>query len=256
MNIFSKSAVLLTAGILASAGVVKAQLQTYETVTAWEGSGFTFSGNLANANSTRGQVFFDVSAVKSMTYNFFTTGVASATSLQAVFGEWNGTSLVSNTTVSFGTIVIPASTSGQWVPLNTDYGVENGTFTFAQTFDLATLVAQSTSSANVSGTFGYLTDSSKSYALMLTNTTGVNTNVALGLTNDDVFAYGYARGFSDNDWAFSQIVVAPGNQTLVPIPESSSAAAVGSVMLVAFLANARMRQRRTAPQAVVAEVAA
>jgi hypothetical protein len=245
MKIFSGSVALLSAGMLALAGVAKAQLETYETVTGWEGSGFTFSAS--GSNATRGQVFANVSAVKSMTYNFFTSGVAAATNLTAVFGEWNGTSLVVGTTVSFGTITIPSSNSGLWLPLGTTYGTENGTSTFAQTFNLGAISSPLTNS-----TFGYLTDSSKSYALMLTNTTGVNTNLALGLTNDDVFAYGYARGFTENDWAFSQIVVAPGNQILVPIPESSTVAAIGSAVLVMSLASCRMRQRRPVSQAPAA----
>jgi hypothetical protein len=238
---------MIAALFVAFVGSAQAQLQTYETVSTWEGSGFTFSAS--GTNATRGQVFSDVSAVKSMTYNFFTSGVASATSLTATFGEWNtgSNAFVSGTTVSFGTISIPASTSGSWVPLATAYGVENEVSTFAYNFDLATL-----SGALINETFGYLTDSSKSYALMLTNVTGSNTNLSLGLSNDDVFAFGFAKGFSDNDWAFAQIIVAPGNQTLVPIPESGTIAAFATGLLVLGMVGYRVRQRRTAVAAPVA----
>lgn len=246
--------------MLALAGVAKAQLLTYETVQPWEGSAISFSGS--GSGATRGQLFTSVSAVKSLTFLFFTNSTAATTSLQAAFGEWNTATntFVAGSSVSFGTIVIPPSSS--WAELNTlldgidpdlnnAYADGNPTNAYAHTFDLSAIT-----STLVHATYGYLTNSSKTYALMLTNVSGTNTGLALGLTNEDEFAFGYARGFTAQDWAFAQITVAPGNQQLVPIPESSTAAMAGSVMLVAFLVNSRMRQRRATAQAVVTEVAA
>lgn len=235
MNSFAKSGLFIAASALALASVGRAQLQTFETQSAYQGSTFTFTGG------TLGQTFFNVSAVKSMTYNFFSGsgGATLATDLTATFGEWNGSGFVSGTTVSFGTITVPASSSG-WTTLTNSFGTFN---TYAYEFDLTTI-----NSAFINDTFGYLTDSSKTYALMLTDTTGGSNNLALGLTNTNAFAFG-ATNFGFNDWTFAQIVVAPGNQQLVPVPESSTVAAVGSAALVAGLVGFRLRQRRTALQA-------
>lgn len=229
MNTSAKTISLLAATLLAFLVPAKAQLQTYETVSAWEGSNFTFS-----AGATRGQTFSNLFAVKSMTYNFFTTGTAAATNLTAIFGQWNGSSFIGGTTVSFGTITIPASTDTvAWQTLNTTYGTTNNIKTATYTFDLATI-----SSVLIDSTFGYFTNPSNTYALMLTNS-GAASNLGLGLTNSDVFAFG-ATNFGFNDWAFAQLVVAPTN----PVPESSTVASVAAGLLVAGLVGYRVRQRR------------
>jgi len=238
MSTLVKSLFVFTAALFAFAVSAQAQLVTYETQSAYDGSSITFTAS--GSNASRGQIFTDVSAVAKMTYNFFTgtSGNATATTLTATFGEWNTATntFVSGTTVSFGTITIPASNSGSWTTLTN----ANGTFiTYEYAFDLTTLT-----SALVNSQYGYLTDSTKSYALMLSNTTGVATGLALGLTNDDVFAYGSARGFSDYDWSFSQIVVAPGSQSLTPIPESGTVASIAVGVMVAGLVGFRMNQRR------------
>jgi hypothetical protein len=225
-KVFSTIAALFVAFV----GSAQAQLQTYQTQTAYQGSAFTFYGN------TLGQTFTNVSAVKSMTYNFFagSGGATTAVSLTATFGEWNGSSFVSGTTVSFGTINIPASTSG-WTTFTNSYGTFN---TYAYEFDLAAL-----SSSLTNATYGYLTDSSSTYALMLTDNTGGGNGLALGLTNTNAFAYG-ATNLNFNDWVFAQIVVAPGSQTLTPVPESGTIAAYATGLLVLGMVGYRVRQRR------------
>jgi hypothetical protein len=244
MNTSAKTISLLAATLLAFVTSAKAQLQTYETVSAWTGSNFTFS-----AGATQGQTFSNLYAVKSMTYNFFTTGVAAATNLTAVFGQWNGSSFISGTTVSFGTITIPASNGGSWSTLNTTYGLANNVQTFAYTLDLATFSGSPISGGSINSINGYLTNPANTYALMLTNTGG-NSNLGLGLTNSNVFAYG-ATQFGFNDWAFSQLVVSP----TPTIPESSTVASVAAGLLVAGLVGYRVRQRRN-QSAEVAPLAA
>ncbi len=241
MNTSAKTISLIAATLLAFITPAKAQLQTFETVSVWAGSNFTFG-----TGSTMGQTFSNVYAVKSMTYNFFATGTAAATTLTATFGQWNGAGFIGGTTVSFGTINIPASNSGFWSPLNTTYGLANNINTFAYTLDLATL-----SSGLIDTTYGYLTNPGSTYALMLTNTTGSATNLGLGLTNTDAFPFG-ATNFGFNDWAFAQLVVAPTN----PVPESSTVASVATGLLVAGLVGYRVRQRRNSAGAVAPLAAA
>jgi len=113
---------------------------------------------------------------------------------------------------------------------------------YSYTFDFTSI-----SDSLINATYGYLTDSTKSYALMLTNTTGSSTNLGLGLNDSDTFAYGYKGTVgSGEDWVFSQIVVAPGNQDLVPVPESSTVASLVVGAMVFGLVGYRMNQRRRA----------
>lgn len=216
-----------------------AQLQTYETQTLYTGSTITFNaGGAPLGGDTLGQTFSNVSAVASMTYNFFTASSTAGDNLTAVFGQWNaGTeSFIGGTTVSFGTINIPAS--------NTWTETLGANATFEYEFDLLSL--SETFPSLIDATYGYLTSSSSTYALMLTNTGGP-TNLALGQTNTNAFAYGQAYlggGEYSRDWTFSQIVVAPGNQNIVPIPESSTVAALLGTAFVAGLVGFRVRQRR------------
>lgn len=246
MNIFAKTGTLFAASALAFSGVAQAQLQTYQTQTAYKGSAITFTGE------TLGETFSNVSAVKSMTYNFFkgsNAGSSTATPISAVFGEWNSTNLdfVTGTTVSFGTIVVPASSAG-WTTLTNGFGTYN---TYAYQFNLSAL-----SSPLINPALGYVTNSTKTYALMLSDLSDGSTGLALGLSNTNAFLYGGASEFGNKDWTFAQIVVAPGNQQLIPVPESSTVAAVGSAILVAGLVGFRLRQRRAAVQAPASDVAA
>lgn len=219
---------LLATSLLGLVGSASAQLQTYDTRPTYQGSTFTFSGG------TLGQTFTNVYSVQSMTYNFFASGgTSAATNLSATFGQWNtGTSsFVGGTTVSFGTITVPASNSG-WSVLANNTQPGGPYMTYSYTFDLTSLVAPM-----ISATYGYLTSPSSTYALMLTDLTG-GTNLALGLTNTNSFAFG-ATNLGFNDWTFSQIVVSTS-----AIPEASTVASLAALVLVAGLVALRLRQRR------------
>ena len=243
MSTLSKFLTLAAATLVAFVGSASAQLQTYETVSSYAGVVVPFG-----ASSTNGQTFTNVSAVKSMTYNFFANGSQlTDTTLSATFGEWSGGSFVGGTTVNFGSITIPATTVtgvGGWNPLGS-----YSTYTYQ--FDLASLIGSYPSLINA--TYGYLTSSTSTYALMLTNT-GSASNVGLGLIFGNPFSYGEASGLSGSDWAFSQIAVAPGNQSLVPVPESGTVASLAIGAMVFGLVGFRMHQRRRA--AATAPIAA
>lgn len=231
-----KTSFLTTLAVAFCAVTARAQLQTYDTRPFYAGSAITF-----NSNGTLGQTFTNVSAVKSMTYDFFagTGGNTVDTQLTAIFGQWNGSSFVGGTTVSFGTITIPAANGGQWASSLVNGPANNTYANFAYTFDLT-----SVSSNLIDGTYGYLTNPNNTYALMLTNT-GAADELALGLTNANVFAYG-ATNMGFNDWTFAQIVVAPGSQNLTSTPEPAAVAAWSGVLLVGGLILLRKRQRQLA----------
>lgn len=195
-------------------------------------SGYIGSSINFGSGGTLYQTFTNVSAVQSMTFNFFTTSSTTGDSFSATFGEWNGSTLVGGTTVSFTNFTVPAS--GTWT--NQTVGTFNGP-TYQQLLDLTTLT-----NPNVNGTFGYLTDSSKTYAMVLTNL-GSGSTVGLGLNTSNPFSFG-GSNFGPADWVFSQMAVYEGNQTLVPIPETSTVAAIAGAVLVAGLVIVRTRQRR------------
>jgi hypothetical protein len=243
MNTAFKNLSAAVVTLAALVGSASAQLQTFETQSAYRGSVITFI-----PGDTRGEIFSNVSAVKSMTYNFFVgagaSGVSSSSNFEATFGEWDSTNeaFVAGTTVAFSTINVPASDSGNWTTLTNGSGSYS---TFAQAFDLSTL-----SSELISPTFGYLTSSSKSYAMMLTLNGSVAPNLGLGQSNNNAFAFGISSDNPLRDWTFSQIVVAPGDQQLVPVPESSTVALAATGALVAGLIGFRVRQRRRAAAAM------
>ncbi|MBI5426291.1 MAG: hypothetical protein HZA32_19625 [Opitutae bacterium] len=226
---------LLATGLFGLVGSALAEPQTFDTRPAYSGSVFTFNGG------TFGQTFTGVYSVQSMTYNFFAGagGSSAATNLSATFGQWNGSSFVGGTTVSFGTINIPASNSG-WAPLPNNTSPGGPYNTYAYTFDLTTLV-----SPMISATYGYNTSPGNTYALMLTDLTG-GTNLGLGVTNIDAFAYG-ATNIGFNDWTFSQISV-----FTTPVPEASTVASLAALVLVAGLVALRLRQRRALQPAPIA----
>lgn len=234
MRISPSSLLVLAALTFGFMPIARAQLQTYDTRPYYAGSSITF-----NANGTLGQTFTNVSAVKSMTYDFFagTGGNSSPTTLSAVFGQWNGSSFVNGTTANFSTIVVPAQGGLGWSSTLTNGSPSNTYANFEYTFDLTSL-----SSNLIDPTYGYLTNSSNTYALMLTNSGG-STGLALGLTNADVFAYG-ATNLGFNDWTFAQIVVAPGSQNLVATPEPGTVAALVATFFVGGLVLLRLRQRQ------------
>lgn len=218
---------ILAAASLAFVGSAKAQLMTYETLSSWSGNVITFNSN----GATMGQTFSNVTAISSMTYTFVSASNASAAgTLQATFGEWNGSSFVNGTTTDMGIINVPSSSTWATDP--------NG----------ATLVRNATTYYAFNSTLSfnslYLTNPSKTYAMMLTNTSGGATSFGLGLVlPDSGFSYGSGYPFSGvGDWAFSQIVLTPAD--LTPVPESSTVAAIFGTTLVAGLAGFRARQRR------------
>lgn len=231
MKTASKFLSFFAASCLALASSAFGQLVTYETQSTYQGSTFTFSGPL-------GQTFTNVSAVASMTYNFFSgSGSSTATSLTATFGQWTGSAFVGGTTVDFGTINIPASGGLGWTTLvNATPGSPYSTYEYQ--FDLTSLSATYPSMINEN--FGYLTSAANTYALMLSPVSG--SGLGLGFTNTDAFAYG-ATNVGFNDWSFAQIVIAPGDQ-IIAVPEAGTVASIVGGIFIAGLVGLRMRQRR------------
>lgn len=230
---------LIAATCFALAAVSRAQIVTYqtETQTGYAGSVATFT----SLGGTVGETFTNVSAVTSMTYNFFAGAgngnTSTQTDLTAVFGQWDGSSFVGGTTVSFGTITIPPSTDSSW---SSTLDITGASFrNYSYTFDLTSI-----SSSLVVPVYGYVTNPSDTYALLLTDTTG-GTNLGLGLNFSNPFTYGSAYPLGGNsDYVFSQINVVPGSQAVVPTPESGTVAALLGAALVAGLVGFRLRQRR------------
>lgn len=239
----------LSATFVALIGSARAQLATYEqqyeTQTGYFGSSLTFS----TFGGSMAQTFSNVSAVSSMTYNFFngtSSGPTSAATLTATFGEWNGSGFVTGTTVDFGTISIPASNSGLW---SSSLSITGGSYAnYSVTLDLTSLTSNL-----INSTYGYLTSSTKTYALLLTDSTAATDNLALGGNFSNNFTYGAAYPIGGSaDWVFSQIVVVPDTIQLVPTPEAGTVASIAAAVLVAGLTSFRLRQRRQLALAPVA----
>ena len=247
MNPARKLLIFAGATIAFALPVLSQVVTNVETITPWSGNTQTFLGN-----QTMGQTFTNVSAVTSMTYAFFTAGSSPAGSLAATFGEWTGSGFVADTIVDFGVINIPASSS--WDPADTlTRGATEYKFTTA-TFDLTQRIADYPTL--IHETYGYLTDPSSTYALMLTNQSNETTGFALGwVFPDSTFPYGTGiPGFAD--YAFSQISVYAGDQDLVPVPEASTVAAMIGAAFIAGLVGLRIRQRRQLAALPAAPVAA
>lgn len=228
---------LLTLAATSLASLCSAQVITNTS----SHSGYIGSAINFGSGGSLFQTFSNVSAVTSMTFNFFTTSTTTGDTFSATFGEWNGSSLVGGTTVNFANFTVPAS--GTWS--NQSVGSFTGP-TFEQVLDLTALTGTS-----IHSTYGYLTDSSKTYALVLTNL-GTGTTVGLGLNTTNPFSFG-GSNFGTSDWVFSQMAVYEGNQQLVPVPEPSTYAAAAGAVFVTGLVFARTRQRRRlAPTAPIA----
>ena len=234
----AKLLLVLAATSFALFGTARAQLQTYETQNGYFGSTFTFS----TFGGTMGETFTNVSSVASLTFNFFAGSgngnVANATSLTTTFGEWNGTGFVSGSTVTFGTILVPASTDAAWA---NNLSITGQSFkNYSVLFDFTTLT-----SSLINSNYGYLTSASKTYAFLLTDLSGGTSNLALGANFSNTFQYGagYPLG-GTSDLVFSEIAVAPGNQQLVPTPEAGTVATLVAATLVAALVGFRLYQRR------------
>lgn len=228
----------LAASFLAFSSASFAQLlTTVSTEADFSGSLLTF-GAFNVAGSTRTQTFTNVSAVKSLTYDFFTTATASsvtARTFTATFGEWNGSALVGGTTFSIPNFTVPDATTWSTQTVGGFTGL-----TYQVTVDFSSALNDP---KIWNPTYGYVTDSTKTYAMVIHNT-GAATQMGLGFTDIDSYANGTATFNPGVDYVFSQITTVPGNQTLVPVPESSTVAAIAGSVLVAGLVTFRLRQRR------------
>jgi hypothetical protein len=244
MKLSRKFPLLCAIGFLSIASA-KAQLQTFDTRPNYLGSTFTFT-----AGQSQGEVFNQVYSVASLTYNFFAGsgggGITPGDTLSAKFGQWDGSAFVAGTVVDFGTFLVPASSNPSWITIP---GANSGNYpTFQATFDLtgtstnnvlnSTLIDMVSSDVLLDDTFGYVTTYGTNYALMLTATSG--NNLALGLTNTNAFGGG-ATNYGFNDWVFANISV---STAPVPVPESSTIAALIAAAFVAGLVALRLRQRR------------
>ncbi len=222
----------LAATCLAFATSASAQLQTFNTYAGFSGSTITFG-----TNGSLYQTFSNVSAVQTMTFNFFTTSSNTGTTFTATFGQWNGSSFVGGTTIS-----LPGFTTTD----STTWGTQTiGSFT-GKTYQVA-LDLSSVSSLLTNPTYGYTTNSANTYAMLLTDTSGGGASIGLGLNTTDPIntgSFGFSGGtvFGTSDWVFSSLSVVPGNVALVP--ESSTVAGIAGAVLVAGLVVLRLRQRR------------
>lgn len=209
-----------------------AQLQSFSTHAGYNNSTNAF----ADFGGSLYQTFTNVSAVHSMTFNFFTSSGTVGSTFSATFGEWTGSAFQAGTTVTFSNFTVSPSTS--WGAPQS-IGNFNG-ISFTQSFNFTSLA-----SPLIDSHYGYVTDSTKTYAMLLTDQGG-STTLSLGVNNSNSgnpFAYGTTNTGS-GDYVFSQIRVLPGDQPLVPVPEPSTYAAVAGSVFVAGLVFLRTRQRR------------
>jgi hypothetical protein len=230
---------LIVASSLAFLGTARAQLVTYETISTWDGSVSTFQKSISTA-STRAEIFTKVLAISSITYTLFpSSNQAAQGTLTAKFGEWNSTSkaLVPGTITDFGSFTIPA------------YNLWTGSVRIYDPVDPIDLSLYSDYSYyNLVFSFPtlHLTDPTKSYAMVLKNTTSSTSSYALGVNALDPFSFGQSFNGAntyDEDYTFSQIVVVPlGN--IVPVPEASTTAAFAACGLVGALVALRRRQKQ------------
>lgn len=261
MKTSTKLLCLVAATSLAFGSVARAQIVTsFQSQSGYTGNTDTF----ASSNSKE-QVFTGVSAVTQMTFNFFAGSAngytTSETILNAVFGEWNDAtaSFVSGTTVSFNDLHIAGTNnSSVWSPTLSYVDSNNQTHVTGSYANASlTLDFTSLTSNLINETYGYLTDASKTYAVMLTYVDG-DTNLALGQNTSGSFTYGYAytsgvySQYLPNDYVFSSISVVPGSYQLVPTPEPATIASIAAAVLVAGLVSLRLRQRRQLALAPVA----
>lgn len=252
---------LLAASSIAFAVSAHAQLQTYETISNYSGSS---QQSILN-NRSVGQVFTELLGIQSLTYNFFNNGASTATTLSAVFAEWNGsstpgTSGISTTVfgrydvlVDFGEFEVNAFqgvNQNRWTTLHNDFGSYN---TFEYTFDFSTLLE------SVGGV--YMLNPTKTYAMILSNSSGATTSFGVGFVSkpeeEEILPTSFTNGYAgiglnsfSSDYTFSQISVIPSSA----VPESSTVAAFLGAALVGGLVTFRLRQRRQqlAPVAIAA----
>jgi hypothetical protein len=246
---------LLAAAIVAFASPLSAQIETFQSQTGYAGNTDTFL-----SGGTKTQVFNDVLAITSLTYNFFAGsgggGITNGTVLSAAFGEWTGSAINPLTSINLGTFAIGASGTGPapasgWTNIlsyqnSSNQTVTTGAFLNASyTFDFTLL-------NDMNPTYGFIADPLKSYALTLTYVSG-DANLALGSnTNSTAFVNGYQypynpdimpAPFQNFDYVFSAMSIVPvGNSPI--IPETSTVASILGALFVAALVGHRVRQRR------------
>ncbi len=248
MKTKAKSLLCFAATCFAFVGALQAQVLTnYQTVQPEAGppavSGY--SGSVSSFNGTtraaQGEIFTNVIAIDSMTYNLFTTGSPLATHLTATFGQWDTTlNAFTGSTLDLGTFLVP--TIGGWDSIS--IGGDDPISTFAITLDIT--------AAN--GGNLYTTNQNLSYAVMLTQVEGYGVSgsrgFGVGKTDGETdFLYGKGGLVSNTgaysnagaDYTFSQIAITP---YVAPTPESGTVAAIAGAVLVAGLVGFRLRQRR------------
>lgn len=274
MNPLVKTLSIAAATCFGLISSVFGQLKTYQTLLPYPHGYFNDSSGLAQVgpsfhgttSAVQGEVFTNVLAIEKMTYSLFTTSGANpvVANLRATFGEWNTASnSFTGPTIEFSTpsptadathlsdLHVPAISS--WDSVNIggdDYS------TWSITFDIT--------AAN--GGSLYSTSATKTYALLITQVTGLgnftagNLKFGIGQTaseSDFQFGYGIVGSSTGSfaatgyDFTFSQIVITPG-----PIPEASTVAALFALALVAGLVVFRVRQQRKAPLAPASATAA
>jgi hypothetical protein len=256
MKLAARSFAVFAATLVAFIAPLRAQLVTYQTVQPEAGppavSGYSGSVSSFNGGSraSQGEIFTNVLAIDSMTYNLFTTGSPVASTLQATFGEWNTTSnSFAGTTLNLGQKAVQSIGGWSQITIATDT-----ISTFTLSFDI--------SAAN--GGL-YLADPAKSYALLLTQVTAGQLNYGIGRTDGETdFAYGTGAYVGSTnvystpgqDYTFAQIVVVPndGNHTvpITPVPEASTVASAAALAMVGALVGFRVRQRRQLTTTAVA----
>jgi|GEM_PF-1964317 hypothetical protein len=235
-------------------GSAQAQLETYQTVQpdpnkgtpGYNGSVDSFDGFDVVA---QGQLFSNVLAIESMTYNLFTTGTPAETVLLATFGQWD------TTTNSFVGPTLEWEKSILTSGWNTLAIGANSYTTF--TLDL-NLVEKHGSL--------YITDPSLTYAMILSQVTPGNLDFGIGKTTNAAFGYGYGIQIDDSggattlnrDFTFSQISLVPNEEgyQLPPVPEASTVAAMIGAAFIAALVGLRLRQRRQLAAVPVGSIAA
>lgn len=255
MKTTAKFLSLLSAAVVAFVTPLSAQIETFQSQTGYAGNTETFA-----SLQQKTQVFTDVIAITSLTYNFFAGsgggGATTGTVLSAAFGEWNGTSIDTLSLIDLGTFAIGASGTGVspgagWTNVLSyqdefNESVTTGAFLNASyTFDFTQVLGMSPD-------YGFFTDPSKTYALTLSYVSG-DANLALGSnTNSTAFVNGYQypynpdifpAPFKNYDYVFSAMSIVPVGNTAI-IPETSTVASILGALFVAGLAGHRVRQRR------------
>lgn len=248
MKTKAKFLLCFAATCFAFVGAIHAQVLTdYQTVQPEVGppavSGY--SGSVSSFNGTtrasQGQIFTNVLAIDSMTYNLFTTGSPQATTLTATFGQWDTTlNAFTGPTLSLGSFLVP--TIGGWDSIS--IAGDDPIATFEISLDVT--------AAN--GGNLYTTNQNLSYAVMLTQVDGFGVSgsrgFGIGKTDGEAdFLYGKGGLISNGgaysnagaDYTFSQIAITP---YVAPTPESGTVAALVGAALVAGLVGFRLRQRR------------